>query len=88
MAFVDARARNEAGSEMYKKGIIEGQKMYEMGEIILDSITNVPTYIRVKRACGIPDHVTWAEVHKSKKWRQKLADKCKQYGIRVEEHHR
>lgn len=78
----------ELASERYQEGIIEGQKMYEIGEVILDSITNVPTHIRVKRACGIPDDVTWAQVHKSNKWRQKVADKCKQYGIRVEPHHK
>ena len=86
--FVDHRARSEAGSEMYQKGIIEGQEMYEAGEVILDSITNVPTHIRVKRACGIPDHITWSEVHKSRRWRRKVAEKCKQYGIRVEAMHR
>jgi hypothetical protein len=86
--FAHKKYQWELSSKKYQEGIIEGQEMYEAGEVILDSITNVPTHIRVKRACGIPDHITWSEVHKSRKWRRKVAEKCKQYGIRVEPMHR
>ena len=45
-------------------------------------------YQRVKASCGIPNSVSWAEVNKTPKYRQMVANKCKNLGIRIERKHR
>lgn len=50
--------------------------------------TEPHTHLRVKRWAGIPDDVTWEQVHKQDKYRKLLANKLKELGLRVEKRHR